>query len=98
LNEGGAYIPAAIATAGYTVASINNSFDRQLHGLIGFLDSPFMITALCMLLLTSFITIGGPASVGGYFGYIMCCLPFVWDMLISMRHAYGIMTAAEERP
>ena len=40
LFQGGAYIPAAIATAGYTVASINNSFDRQLHGLIGFLDSP----------------------------------------------------------
>ena len=40
LLKGGAYIPAAICTAGYTVATINNSFDRDLHGLVGFLDSP----------------------------------------------------------
>lgn len=93
MGEGGAYIPAAIGAAGYTIASINNSFDRQLHGLIGFLDSPFMITALCMLLMSSMIGgFGGPDSVMGYFGFIMCCLPFVWDMLISMRHAYGNMS------
>ena len=38
--QGGAYILPAICTAGYTVATINNSFDRNLHGLEGFLDSP----------------------------------------------------------
>ena len=56
-----------------------------------------MITALCMLLMSSMIGgFGGPDSVMGYFGFIMCCLPFVWDMLISMRHAYGNMTS--DRP
>ena len=33
----------AIATAGYTVASINNAFDKNLHGLVAFLDSPVSV-------------------------------------------------------
>lgn len=47
-----------------------------------------MITALCALLLSTFMGMGGPASFGGYFGYILCCLPYMWDWLISMRTAY----------
>ena len=43
--QGGAYIPAAIGSAAYTVATINNSFDRNLHGLLGFLDSPVSLTS-----------------------------------------------------
>ncbi len=33
----------AIATAGYTVMSINNAFDKNLHGLVAFLDSPVSV-------------------------------------------------------
>lgn len=33
----------AIAAAGYTAVTVNNSFDKNLHGLIGFLDSPVSI-------------------------------------------------------
>ena len=38
-GQDGFALPALVAT-GYTVASINNSLDKNLHGLIGFLDSP----------------------------------------------------------
>ena len=40
INETSAYAVPAVACAGYTLASINNAFDPDLHGLIGFLDSP----------------------------------------------------------
>jgi len=56
-----------------------------------------MITAICMLLMTTFFGMAGPASVGGYFGYILCCLPFVWDLLISMRTAYTSLSQPENR-
>jgi len=82
-NEGGSYVPAAIGAGAYTVATISNSFDKHLHGLLGFLDSPFMISAVCMLLMTGFMP-GGPASPAGYFGYIFAILPFFWDLLMSM--------------
>ena len=35
-------LPALVAT-GYTLASVNNSLDKNLHGLIAFLDSPVSI-------------------------------------------------------
>ena len=38
--EAGGYIVPAIAAAGYTAATVNNAFDPNLHGLMGFLDSP----------------------------------------------------------
>ena len=42
-SMGGAYVVPAIGAAGYTVATVNNSFDKSLHGLLGFLDSPVSI-------------------------------------------------------
>ena len=38
MSTGTLMVPAIAATT-YTVASVNNSLDRNLHGLIGFLDS-----------------------------------------------------------
>ena len=38
--QGGAYTAPAIAASAYTVATINNSFDSNLMGMVGFLDSP----------------------------------------------------------
>lgn len=76
-----------MAAAGYTVATINNSFDRNLHGIIGFLDSPMMITIVSMLLVNGFI--GGPASILSWVAYFLCCLPFFADGLFSL---YGAAT------
>ena len=39
----------AIGAAGYTVATVNNSFDKSLHGLMGFLDSPVSISNFVVL-------------------------------------------------
>jgi len=49
-----------------------------------------MIAVICMALMSGFV--GGPASFLGFFGYIMCILPFMADMLISMRGAYNALT------
>ena len=38
-GQDGFILPAMVAT-GYTVATVSNSLDKNLHGLIGFLDSP----------------------------------------------------------
>lgn len=90
-SEGGSYIPSAICAAGYTVATISNSFDRDLHGIVGFLDSPFTITALVVLMTTSIFS-GGPATVLSGILYGLCCLPFFVDMLISLQYGFKSLT------
>lgn len=81
-TQGGAYVAPAICAAGYTVATISNSFDRDLHGVVGFLDSPFTITALVALMATTLF--GAPAGALSGIMYALCCIPFFVDMLISM--------------
>jgi len=49
-----------------------------------------MISMICMVLMSGFKK--GPASFHGYFGFILCCLPFIIDMLISLRGAYRAMS------
>ena len=41
--QGGGYTAPAIAASTYTLATINNSFEGSLMGMIGFLDSPVSI-------------------------------------------------------
>ena len=43
---GSMMVVPAIAAGAYTVATVNNSLDRNLHGLIGFLDSPVSSSTL----------------------------------------------------
>ena len=40
ITESNQFVVPAIACAAYTAASTNNAFDNDIHGLIGFLDSP----------------------------------------------------------
>ena len=44
----------AIAASGFTVATLSNSLDRNLHGLVGFLDSTVskFASSLSLVLLT----------------------------------------------
>ncbi len=45
-SQGGAYVAPAIGAASYTIATINNSFDRNIHGVLRFLDSPVSICSV----------------------------------------------------
>ena len=80
----------AICATGYTTATINNSFEgRDFHGLIGFLDSPLVIIALCMLLYSNIIN--GDAAL-----YVaICSIPFITDMLISLYGVFQKLTGTE---
>jgi len=53
-----------------------------------------MISMVCMVLMKGFVK--GPASFHGYFGFIMCLLPFILDMIISLCGAYKSMSGDGE--
>jgi len=91
VQETSTYIVPAIAAAGYTVASVNNAFDRNLHGLVAFLDSPFMIMAIVVMLITSLTT--GPSGFFSCLAYFACCLPFFADFGLSMGTTYSRITS-----
>ena len=54
-----------------------------------------MITMLSGLLAFTMFGAGGPASMHGWIGFILCCIPFFSDMLISARHAIHRLTEDE---
>lgn len=80
----------AIAASAYTLASTSNSFDRNLHGLLGFLDSPAMITILTVFLISQFGSIG---AISGLF-YYLALFPFITDALISGFNATRQLTGS----
>ena len=54
-----------------------------------------MIMVLFALLMMG-MTVGGPASAIGYLGYTLCCLPFLLDLMISLRGATQSMREEPE--
>ena len=81
----------AICAVGYTAATINNSFEgSDFHSLIGFLDSPVVIIALCILLYTT-ITSGDAGLMAA-----ICSIPFMTDMLISVYGVCQKLTGSSE--
>jgi hypothetical protein len=67
----------AVAAIGYTVCSVNNAFDRNLHGVMGFTDSPAMILMICAFMMTQ---MSGPL-------FMLACIPFFFDGFVSTLSA-----------
>jgi hypothetical protein len=88
MNQGGAYTMPAIAATAYTVATVNNSFEGNLMGMIGFLDSPFMSAVLSIFLMMRF---PGESSMAALM-MLAACMPFFVDTGISMLNVQTQMT------
>lgn len=84
LTQGGDYVMPAIATTSYTVATVNNSFEGNLMGMIGFLDSPFMSFLLSIFLLMTFPGSGMLSSLL----MLLACAPFFVDTGISALNVH----------
>jgi len=85
IYNSGAYNAPAMAVTAYTVATVNNSFEGNLMGMIGFLDSPFMSFLLSMFLMLNFPS----ASVMSALIMLGACMPFFIDTGISMLNVHG---------
>lgn len=85
----------AFATACYTVATINNSFEYDLNPMVGLLDSHVRILIFLKywqgmsLILSSFlmlfmVTFGQEAGFLAMMCYLIACIPFFFDGALSI--------------
>jgi len=95
------FIIPAIATASYTISTINNSFDTDINPLIGLLDSHGMSLILSTALLSFFINYGGSAGFLTMICVFVAILPFFFDgamayMSVSRGRVLSASPSVEE--
>lgn len=90
----------ALAVAGYSIATINNSFDTDINPLVGLLDSHGMSLILSSSLLTFISHFGSDMSLISLLCMFIACLPFFFDgaMSIVSISRQRVLTAAQETP
>lgn len=82
------YMVPAIAMAGYTMVTINNSFDSQIEPIVAALDSHGASLLLSVGLITFFMNYG---YSNGFFMMLICfmgILPFFFDGAMSLISAH----------
>jgi len=93
ITESSTFVLPAIACAGYTVASVNNAFDKDLYGMVAFLDSPVMILMIMVILISTLFS--APVGFQSLIGLAICCLPFLVDFFLSVGYTYRRVTTGE---
>jgi len=77
----------ALTTAGYVIASTNNSFDRDINPIVGSLDSHGMSLLLSIGLFGCFMAHGGCQGFFVMLCVFMACVPFFFDGAMSIISA-----------
>ncbi len=74
----------ALAAAGYSIATINNSFDTDINPLVGLLDSHGMSLILSSGLLTFISHFGSEMSFISLLCMFVATIPFFFDGAMSL--------------